>query len=169
MALFYSTWLYITLQLLYFTLFDSTCLPFSFTIVLLHSTSHYITLLLPYDTLLEHYITLPCMVPIESTLLYHCSTPSTWFHIILPWFYFTLQTRHYSILAIPNSTWLYINLPWLYFIPPDSTLLFHGSASLFHGSTSIHLHLHYSTMALLHSTWLYITLPLLYHGCTSFY
>ena len=110
MAPFYTTWLYITLPLLYFPLYYST-------MALLHSTSLYITLPWLYYTLLH------------STVLFHGSTyGSLWFyftqhHSIMAPFYTTL---HYSAMAlllsillnhgsILHSTSLYIIQPLLYF------------------------------------------------------
>ena len=68
-----STWLYIDLPRLYFTVLNSTSLYHSFT-------SLYITLL-------------NTTMPLLYSILYHSTMAplhSTWFYIILPWFYLTL-------------------------------------------------------------------------------
>ena len=158
MVLLHSTWLYITLPWLYFTLYLTPHYPtigildyprLNVTIPWLYLTLHYSTIAL-YFTLLK------------STLMYHGSTSlysyhsSTWLYKFLLWLYLTLHnstliyhgftslhfTLHYSSMAHLHSTLLYISLQWIYFALLRSRLLYHGSTSL-----------HYSTIALLHSTW----------------
>ena len=126
MAVFHSTWLYITLLCPYFILLYSTslyhCSPF------LCLTLHYSTLALLHSTWL--YSTLPRLyfTLLDSTLLYLRSTT----------FYLTLYygsssfclTQRFSSIDIPFSTWMYISLTWLYFIVLDSTLDLLHSTSL---------------------------------------
>ena len=130
MALLHSTWFYINLPWLYFTLLDSTLLYYC-------SASLYLT---------QHFSTMPLPHSTWPSFLYRSSRP----------FYLTL---HYATIVVLHSawlyilvqlflTWIYICLAWLYFTVLDSTLLHIGSASLFQ----------YFTMDLLHSTWFYITL-----------
>ena len=150
MALHYSSWLYITLPWLYFTLLYSI-------MALLHSTWLYITLLVYFTV---HYSTL--------ALLHFTS-----FHIILAWLYLTLLV---SALLYYGSTWLD---PWylstrtllnsLHFILHYSTM----------AHFALYLTLHYTTLVLLDSTslyvivqWLYFTVlhsTKFYHGSTWFY
>ena len=152
MALLQSTWLYMTLPWVYFTLLHSTFLyqgPTSLalhysTMALLYSTSLYITLSWLYFTVLHS--TLLYLVSIllhftllDSTLLYHG------FILLDSTFYCTLAHDH-----VLDS--VYITLPWLYFTLVDFTWFYHGS-------TSFYFILHFSTEALRHST-------LLYHGST---
>ena len=146
MALLHSTWLYVSLPLLYFTLDSILTVPW------LHFT--------PLDTTLLYLIVL------LSTKI--CIT--LFDYIILPWLYFALDisttfqayhsstslcvTLHYSTTAIFHSTITQL----------DSTLLFKGSISLYLiWLYCLPLWLYFtllpSIMALLHSTWLYCLLP----------
>ena len=167
MALLHSTWLYNTLQWLYFTLLECTLLYHG-------STSLYVTL---------HHSSIALLTLLESSAFYHSSSSLCLnLYITIPWLYFTVYlTLNYSTMALLHSTWLYTTLQFLYFTLLDFTSLFHGSTSLFlnlyiilyHGCTLLYLTLHYSIMALFNltlldsTTALYFTLldsTLLYHG-----
>ena len=152
MALLNSSWLYVTLQWFYFTLFDSPIFYHWFDS--LYSTLHYSTM----------------------TKLH-----STWLYVALSWLYVTLlySTLHYQgftllyTLIYHGSTSFYlilcITLQRTYFTVLYPTLLYHGLTSLFltlhYSKIWLYFTLLYSTLlraALLHSIWLYITPPWIY-------
>ena len=92
MALLYSTRLYITIPLLYFTLLDSVLLYHNSTS--LHSTLLYLGSATLYITLQWLYFTL-----LDSTLLYHGSTsPYYTVYITQPNLYFTLHNSSMPLL-----------------------------------------------------------------------
>ena len=112
MALLHSTFLYITLPWLYFTLLESTSLYH-------RSTSLYLSL---------HYSTMA----LHLSSLLNISLPWLYFtQLFLPWLY-----MHYSTMVLLNSTWLYSTLSWLYFCLLYSTLIYITMA-LSHSQMSI--------------------------------
>ena len=100
MALLHSSWLYITLPCLCFTLLDLTLFYHGSP---LHSTSPHIILPWLYVTL--HYSTLALL-------------PSAWLYFTLHYYGSTsfFLTPYDSTMALLHSTWLYMTLHWLYFI-----------------------------------------------------
>ena len=143
MVLLHSSWLYIPLPWLYFTLVDCIHSP---TMALLHSTSLYITLHsnMPLCHSTRIYSTLyhaSTSLYLKSTLLHHGSTLlyTTGVYITLTWLYFALID---STLLYRSSTWLYL---WFYYSLLHSTFLYYSF-------TSLYFTLHYSTMALLYLT-----------------
>ena len=146
LTLHYSIpWLYFTL-FLFIAFYQGSISPYltlhSFTMTLLHSTWHYISLpnwlyfTLLHSTAFYHGSTGLYLTILFSTLLYHGSTSL-----------YLLYTLFYH-----SSTSLYFLLPWLYFTLYLTLLL----------STTLH-----STMVVLHCTW--FSTFLYHYGSTSLY
>ena len=148
-ASFESTWLDITLRLLYFSLLDFILLYNA----LLHST--WLCISPPW---LEFTV-------LGSTLLIHSSTL---LHLTVYTVFYHSSTSLYLTLyysTMHDFTLLSITLPWLYFTLLDSTAFYHGSTWLYITQSCLYCILHYSVL------WLYNTLPWLHTSLymTAFY
>ena len=171
-------WFYITLLHSTVVLLHSTSLYLTLNIAIyiytLHSTSVYHGSTWFYFALLWLYLTLlhSTMAPLHSKMALYMTQP---------WFYFQIH-HDFTSLYIPWLYWtLFFTLQWLYLTLQcmglyESAALSHGPTSLCHDSTSLY---HGSTwpffftlpwlyLTLLHSamTLLHNTTTLLYHGST---
>ena len=143
MVILHSTWLYINLLELYFTLCNSTLLYHSSTSH--YWTLHYSTIVLLHSTWLYNVLPWIYFALLDSTLLYHSSpllylnlhystmalnfpTLTSFLHHSSASLYLSLC---YSIMALLHSTWLYIIPLWVYFTLLDSTLVCQSCTSLY--------------------------------------